>query len=926
MSIFGMWFGMGLGLGFGLGLSMGGFAHAQQVSDYDQAQSVELAGQAAQALRQGDRDEARALYKRALLRNPDNFDARFSLAHLYLQTGDLLSAEKEARRTHSSQPSDLSEILLGQALIGLGRAEEALEVVSLSAASEAARVDKLDLRAGALMLLERFEEAGAVYQEALSLAPEHKPARLGLAQVAIAQNQPLEAQDRIDELLSIAPDFAPAWLLKGRNALAQGLRRAAFRYLDRAIALDPGEVDAYVERARAHLLAGAIAQAEQDAQLVRSVAPGSPVTLFLEASILFAKEDFQRADATYSRIASTFDDYAPALLLGGLIKAERGDLAQAEGMLFRYTKQHPSHDVALRALSEIRLRDDRPMAALEALAPLLSANPPDRQALRLAARADVLQGARERAAARFQQLADLPGEGREEAGEALAMALGDDAAWRILSVRERLAMGLERQAEEDILALEKMPGQEAAALTLRADLAAREGNDGRARSLLERVLREAPAYLPAHEAMALLERAQGADPQPRLQSALERSDYAPPLVRLAVRQFLNAGQPEAALAVTRQAWERHPQSGLLGRLMLELSLGGQNQQAAIETARRLARQARDPLGGPDFLAQQEAIKALAGLGAWPELAQLGTELIESGQNSVDLWLWRARAQLIIGAMGDFEQGLREALAAAPQQRIADQVAHWALARGDAGLMTEAAQARSPRDALQAAVFTAQARALSGDLNAALAALDALIARYPSEPAPVQAKAALLTRAGDNESAGDALRRAFQRVPEDARLLLAFTAHQITAGRFTEARDVLRAQLRKTPDAPALLNNLALALSGLGDGEALDYAQKAYRLAPSSAAIADSYGWLLAQEAGQEAGQEDALAQALDVLAKAHAAAPTSGAIAYHYGAVLAQAGQSDKARGVLALALRVDPDFAESGKAQALLASLGAAQ
>jgi tetratricopeptide (TPR) repeat protein len=111
-----------------------------------------------------------------------------------------------------------------------------------------------------------------------------------------------------------------------------------------------------------------------------------------------------------------------------------------------------------------------------------------------------------------------------------------------------------------------------------------------------------------------------------------------------------------------------------------------------------------------------------------------------------------------------------------------------------------------------------------------------------------------------------------------------------------------------------LNNLAWALGHLGRPQALDYAERAYKLAPQAPSVADTLGWILARR-----GQSR---QALPYLAHATQLAPRDPDMAYHYAYALAKAGQPAKARAVLSQALSGTAAFASRQAAEQLLASL----
>ncbi|PTB82568.1 hypothetical protein C9933_01600, partial [Methylophaga nitratireducenticrescens] len=88
-----------------------------------------------------------------------------------------------------------------------------------------------------------------------------------------------------------------------------------------------------------------------------------------------------------------------------------------------------------------------------------------------------------------------------------------------------------------------------------------------------------------------------------------------------------------------------------------------------------------------------------------------------------------------------------------------------------------------------------------------------------------------------------------------------------------------------------LNNLAWLYYETGDNRALDTARKAYELVPDSAAVADTYGWILF-----ESGEHQ---QSLVVLEKAHELDPGSREIAMHLVEAYRAAGRDDDARRIL---------------------------
>ena len=124
------------------------------------------------------------------------------------------------------------------------------------------------------------------------------------------------------------------------------------------------------------------------------------------------------------------------------------------------------------------------------------------------------------------------------------------------------------------------------------------------------------------------------------------------------------------------------------------------------------------------------------------------------------------------------------------------------------------------------------------------------------------------------------------------------------------REVLALQ----PESPVALNNLAWTLSQLKDPSAVEYAEKAHKLAPNSPAVADTLGWMLVERGDTKRG--------LELLGQAAAAAPNSLEIRVHYAKALAKTGDKTAARKELESALQSAAESPLRTEAEALLKQL----
>jgi tetratricopeptide (TPR) repeat protein len=244
-------------------------------------------------------DLAGALYQQVLDTDPDHGQALCGLGAFLAQTGQLAPAVEILRRAvaaSAARPHDaaLAAANLGNALLDLGRAEEALSFFS-RAASVLANHPDLHVNAGnALRALGRTDEAEQSYAQALHLAPGHvraliargnlcdaggrlqqalrdfeRAAELAPGDVLAQFNRAtvLHRLQRLDDsaqafeqILALQPRHADAHFNLGIVRKSQGQNRAARTALDAAVALRPDHADSWLSRG--HLFQDLAAYAE----------------------------------------------------------------------------------------------------------------------------------------------------------------------------------------------------------------------------------------------------------------------------------------------------------------------------------------------------------------------------------------------------------------------------------------------------------------------------------------------------------------------------------------------------------------------------------------------------------------------------------------------------------------------------------------
>ncbi len=125
-------------------------------------------------------------------------------------------------------------------------------------------------------------------------------------------------------------------------------------------------------------------------------------------------------------------------------------------------------------------------------------------------------------------------------------------------------------------------------------------------------------------------------------------------------------------------------------------------------------------------------------------------------------------------------------------------------------------------------------------------------------------------------------------PKDRELRTYLAERAIGTKDFPVAATHYKAMLEIKPDDAQALNNLAYVSGQLKDPKAIEYAEKANKLAPNNAAILDTLGMLLVEKGDVKRG--------VDAMQKAAALAPASAAIRLNLARALIKDGQKAAAK------------------------------
>jgi tetratricopeptide (TPR) repeat protein len=211
-----------------------------------------------------------------------------------------------------------------------------------------------------------------------------------------------------------------------------------------------------------------------------------------------------------------------------------------------------------------------------------------------------------------------------------------------------------------------------------------------------------------------------------------------------------------------------------------------------------------------------------------------------------------------------------------------------------------------------------ATALSaGKLDLAAQQYEWLRSKDPTSPDAYASLGKIYQLKGDLNGALSSYQKARELAPNSPQIMAEIAFLETASGQHTEAIANLRKQLARDPEDTVAQNNLAFELAETGTDldQASALAEKAQRMAPTNARIADTLSWVYVKK-----GLNDSAIQILNGLVKKY---PTEPLLRYHLGVALLQKGDLQQAKTQFNVALSHNPPREMADKIKAIISRIG---
>ncbi|MDH5619219.1 MAG: tetratricopeptide repeat protein [Gammaproteobacteria bacterium] len=751
--------------------------------------------------------------------------------------------------------------------------------------------------------LQNTANAGAHYEEALVLEPEHAEALIGLAMVSADQGDRAGAERFLDFAAEKNPDVSAVWLVRGRLLQADRNYIEAAQAFRKALQLQ-SEATPLAEKfsSKVGLVSSLIDSKEFDAagaQLdeLRTRFPDHPVSGFLRGRLAFAKGDYDLAQMALQDYLSKNAGDARGRALLGAINFSQDNLRQAESHLIAAVRANAGGDATRRLLAETRLRLDDPDGALEILLSPDYLSETDAMYFSMLGRAKLVTGDDEAALEFFRK-----GVEKDPGNDAVTLALAT-AYLRVDRVGQAVDV------------LESMPiraGSDLRRQTLLIAALVRQGDNERAIAESERLLADNPADPSAHVIAGILWQSIGESD--RAEAEYDRALSLDPenltaqfsLSRIALAN----GETTAAAMRLQSLLEAHP-----AYVPAIITLGMIFQDVgSLDNLRPYVVRAMEST--PESITPHLVLVRLELALGQPDAALAAVDVAQSRFSSnSDLDHLRGLGLL---AKGEFQGALRalmSAAAASPGNAVFQfDLAQAQLANKYFGAAADSADAFCkllPGD-MRCPILRGDISLAGGDGGAALTAFEeASKVSWNRQVAMRLARARVVAGVG---RASQPLETWLKDHPQDHEVRSMYARIIESEGNIAEAVAEYESLLRAGELDAVSMNNLAWRYALANDPRAVELAERAHEIMPTNGSITDTLGWILA-------GQGD-FERAVPLLRDAVRQSPGIAEIRFHLASALASSGEISEARSILDELLSSEQSFASRAEAVRLSESL----
>jgi putative PEP-CTERM system TPR-repeat lipoprotein len=310
--------------------------------------------------------------KNALKEDIDHIPSRILLSETLIAQGKGEMAETELYDLQA-RGVDFNQIiaLLAQALILQNKYKQVLDIATPGYRGKNIESLVLFSRGQAHLGLNQLRQAEQAFNETLVLQSDFQLAMLGIAQVAMSQNDLSKANKFIEKALSAYEPLINAWIMKSALYVMQGNTEKALSTINQAINQNPEHLQARLNRATIYISSELWQESAQDLDYILNKIPLEPRAKYLRALVSANLGNDEDSKAKLNEVIVTLNTIPDAVMkqnpsyffLAGVTNFNFGNFEDARHYFQSFLSTKENDFNSLRYLGIIELKQGKPSNA-----------------------------------------------------------------------------------------------------------------------------------------------------------------------------------------------------------------------------------------------------------------------------------------------------------------------------------------------------------------------------------------------------------------------------------------------------------------------------------------------------------------------------------------------------------------------------------
>jgi tetratricopeptide (TPR) repeat protein len=351
------------------GLLLGGAGASLQAEDMGAARQA--MARAAEYRASGDNRAARIELMNAIKAAPGLVEPRLAQASVFLTLFDADGAQAELERAlELGADRVLVRAPMADALVQQGRAEDAIRWLGEGPVADADRGYAARTLGRAHLALGQFDEARAAFDRALQYTPDDSLLWTDIARFRTASGDQAGGLEAADHAVRLDAANVRALQLRGELARSQTGLAAALPWFERALAIDPNDVAVLGEYAATLGDMGRMRAMLKAARQIVALEPNNPRGYFLQAVLAARAGRYDLARTLIQKTGGALDRVPAAMQVEGVVEFELGNYRQAIDRFEKLADAQPHNRRAAELLARALYAEGEHEALLERFRPI----------------------------------------------------------------------------------------------------------------------------------------------------------------------------------------------------------------------------------------------------------------------------------------------------------------------------------------------------------------------------------------------------------------------------------------------------------------------------------------------------------------------------------------------------------------------------